>query len=540
MEQSVQYREIHLKRANDECRIMKIVPYTPHARRLAAIIVIVVIAAPGLFAAYAGSCFGSLIAFDSYLGNTPVDYSSLIPANNTELANLASGYEYYLERDNLPINYTLSCVWNESFSAISEYTVTDDGAIWTGMMLAAAVFQYVVAERDGNATEISNATLLLHRLISGVVLLMAVPNGGIGPQYPGILARSVCPDTWDHAHAPIQGLTNEDGVNVFYGKGNYSSWWWVGYPSLDQYSGIIMGLTTAAALIHDDPWVQERVDAMILQIAGYMRETNWCLMDGDNRTTGQSFQYKYEHPSYWLLSILFMASLVDPATYLPLYHQWAYENGYATDAMLQSDLTFFITDNFYTYNINWDILFAMAVFETDPVLKATYQRLVSQVLYPPVRNLRDAWFNLAYLLVMNSTNSNIQKDISDQLMRFGLERIPGQANSTLMPERGLNSTGSFYSGLIPATWPQTTLSGWLAKNPSYPAAAVNPIVSIFGKSTVFLTQPLTVDHMASNEFLFQESPVIYSTYSPANVQQSGLSYLLPYWMARYAGFISGE
>jgi hypothetical protein len=339
-------------------------------------------------------------------------------------------------------------------------------------------------------------------------------------------------------------MTKEDGVNVFLGKGNYSSYWWLGYPSLDQYSGIILGLTTAAALIHDDPWVEERVDAMILQIAGYMRETNWCLIDGGNsttaRTTGQSFQYKYEHPSYWLLSILFMASLVDPATYLPLYHQWAYENGYATDVLLGSELTFFLTDNFYSYNINWDVLFAMAAFETDPVLKAAYQRVVSQVMYPPVKNLRNAWFNLAYLIVMNSTNSNIQKDVSDQLMRFGVERIPGQANSTLLPERGLNSTGSFYSGLVPPSWPRTTFSGWLAKNPLYPATEVNAVAALFAPSTVYLTTPLTIDHMASNEFMFQESPVIYDTYSPANVQQSGLSYLLPYWMARYAGFISGD
>jgi hypothetical protein len=515
----------------------------PHSRKGAwrkAFITLLVILAPASFGCYVFSCAESLGQFASYLGSEPVDYGSLIPANYTKFESMARGFEYYLERDNIPLNYTLSAIWNENFTAIEIYGVSGDAAIWTGMALAMASFKYAAVKRGGSATEIANATRLVRKMADGVSLLLAVPNGGIGPQYPGVLARSVSPKSWNASHPAILGYPygqEADQTDVFDGAGAYSDWFWIGYPSLDQYSGIIMGVTVALAIV-DDPWVHERAKLLAAQMVEHFKRTGWNLADGNGRTTGQSLQYAPEHPGYWLLATLFMGTLADPAAYKDLYYQWAIERGYADYNVLKVDLRMYTLFNYFSMNINWVILYAMATFETYPALRERYQRVMAECMYPVAANHRNAWFNMAYLHVMGKNDSRIQQDVDDQLMRFGVERIPGQPNSTRLPERGLNASGNYYRHLVNGTWPHTTFSSWLTANPLYPQASMNLAAALLDDGE-FLAKPKTVDQYHSVDFLWQRTPYTSSDYSPARRQDSGLAYLLPYWMGRFHGSIPG-
>nr|MDO8083430.1 hypothetical protein [Candidatus Sigynarchaeum springense] len=519
---------------------MKTIPHSRKGTRWKVLGVLFIIIAPASFACYVLSCLESLGQFGSYLGSEPVDYGSLIPADYTKLAGMARGFEYYLERDNFPLNYTLSTIWNRNFTAINDYAVSFDAAIWTGMTLAMASFKYAVAKRGGNATEIENATRLVRKMADGVSLLLAVPNGGIGPDYPGILARSVSPKHWNSSHPPIDGYpygSDADHVDVFDGAGPYSDWFWIGYPSIDQYSGIIMGVTTALAIV-DDPLVHGLMVLLARQMVEHFKRTNWYLVDGNGRTTGQSLHYMVEHPGYWLLATLFMGTLADPVAYRDLYYHWAIDRGYATFDMLRSDFRMFTVFNYFSMNINWVILYAMATFETDAALRGQYQRAMAECLYPLAANHRNAWFNMAYLHVMGVNDSRIQQDVNDQLMRFGIERIPGQPNSTRLPERGLNASGNYYRHLVSDTWPRTTFSSWLEANPLFPQQNVN-LAALLLDETEYLAKPKTVDQFHSVDFLWQRTPYTASDYSPARRQDSGLAFLLPYWMGRFHGSIPG-
>lgn len=509
-------------------------------RKASAIGIIVAIALPATLATYVGACVASLGGFARHLNDSQqLDEGSLIPVNETRLAQMAREYEFYMNRDHLPLNYTLSAYWNATFSSIQAHIVAGDAAIWTGMTLAMAAFNYNVSMREGNESERASATALVHRLVDGVSLLLAVPNGGVGPSHGGILARAVSPKTWNQTNPPIAGFDyagGADNVDVFDGQGDYDDWLYIGYPSLDQYSGIIMGITCAAVLVNDTA-VQARVKLLAAQIIEHFTRTNWNLVDGNARTTGQNFQWMPEHSGFWVLGTLFMGTVTDPATYLPLYHHWAHERGYASRAILATDLSMFTLFNYFSMNINWVILYAMATFETDPWLKARYEWVMTERLHPVVTNHRNAWFNLAYLHVTGREDSAIHRDIGDQLMRFDVERVAGDPNSTRLPERGLNATGNRYEGIVPASWPRITFGDWLAGQSMYPPAGLNLAAGLV--LDAYLARPKTVEHYQSVDFLWQRSPWEEVTSSPARRQDSGLAFLLPYYMARWSGWLGG-
>jgi hypothetical protein len=228
--------------------------------------------------------------------------------------------------------------------------------------------------------------------------------------------------------------------------------------------------------------------------------------------------------------------LADPDAYRDLYYQWAVERGYADYNMLKADLRMYTLFNYFSMNINWVILYAMATFETDPALRARYQRVMAECFYPVARNHRNAWYNMAYLHVMAVNDSLIQNDVEDQLMRFGVERIPGLPNSTRLPERGLNVTGNYYPHLVNETWPRMTFSSWLRTRPLFPQPEVN-VATMLIDDGEFLAKPKTAELYHSVDFLWQRTPYTGSDYSPAVRQDSGLAYLLPYWMGRYHGSI---
>ncbi|MHA1792904.1 MAG: hypothetical protein ACTSVI_09695 [Promethearchaeota archaeon] len=495
---------------------------------------------PIFSATYFYSCFDSIMSFEKNLTSAKIDYSSLIPANYTRLAEMADEFEYYLERDHLPLNYTLSVLWDYNFSAIQYHIVSGDAAIWTGMTLAMTSLRYAVIKRENNDARTSDALKLVKRLVHGVSLLLEVPNGGIGPGYPGVLARSVSPKNWTINNPPIISYpygSSADNINFFDGKGNYSDWFWIGYPSLDQYSGIIMGITLTAALV-DDPWVKEQMKMLGSQVLEHLLKLNWYLADGNGRTTGQTFDYKPEHPSYWVLATLFMGSLVDPSRYETLYYHYALERGYADMSVLRSNLNIFSLFNYYSLNINWVILYAMTMLETHPYLKKIYKELLENNVYPLVKYHRNAWFNMAYLNMIHENNTYIQKDVEDQLMRFDIERIPGDENSTRIPERGVNKTG-YTKELIPESWPRTTFSKWLKNKPQYPSKELNVLTKLFNADQEYLTRPKTVEYYQSADFLWQRTPWEDNTGSPAIRQDSGLDFLLPYYMGRFQGIIKG-
>ncbi len=508
-----------------------------------------------------GIILGFIIIISSYLAGASyiindiiseisegeVDDANFIDPDLPLMQEMSDQFEYYLERDNIPLNYTLTAIWKDTnFTEIDYYRTAGDAAIWTGMMLGSEAFHYAIAKRSGNETARLDALRMVKKILTGVKYLLAVPNGGIGPEYDATLARSVWSPEYSgpriHEVGPEEA--EERPQDVFNGTGPYANWYWKGYPSTDQNCGIIFGITRCAMLVApDDPWVANLTALMSQQYVEYYLRTNWMLTDGNieggRRTTGQEFKISLENSGYWALSILKMAQLANPsnARYNKLYYHYAYERNYAQHLKPRVNLGIFQFYNYFTLNLQWVIMFNLAESETDPYLQRLYQKTVENDFYSITKISRNAWFNIAYLGMMKKNDTFIARDIGDQLMRFGIDRFPN--NLTRVPDRG-----GAMNPYPPSQVGREKMEYWrnyLENNTMGKALYGWWLLSLmFGDdASRLLNSPKTVDQYHAEDFLFQRNPWVTSNNSTeyleytAKRQDSGLAFLLPYYMSLY-------
>lgn len=478
-----------------------------------------------------------------------IDDSEFITADYGRMAELDDIFNYYYLRDNSPLDYVLTVYWKDTtYKEIDRYGTAGDATIWTGMMLAAQSLNYAVAKAGGSQSEISAALELAERALRGVSILIAVPSGGIGEEYPCILSRSVTPKNWmELGNAPVDAFNYDDPSSmdpddIFEGAGAYSDWWWKGYPSTDQWSGIFLGLGMCAGIFMKDnntetAWIRERVKDLAIQIIEGFIKSNWMNLDlsasGNSRTTGQDYKLSVEMTGIWLLSILKMGMMACPERYTELYYHYAIDRNYINS--MEQDLRIFNLMNYYSLNINYNMLVNLVSLEDDPSLRIRYENIVEKIYYPIIRIGRNAWFNLGYLLMMHKTdkaiysddNLLIVKDVEDQMMRFDIPRLPG--GTTRVPERGGDKNPVKYN-LIDPTEPYRA----------------NPVINLlYGflldmYSGQVLEYAKRVDEYHAEDYLWQRTTWETSHSSLYLRQDSGLAYLLPYYIGRYINIFEGR
>ena len=462
-----------------------------------------------------------------------IDTEGFIPPDLDQMEEMAGQFEFYLKENHLPMNYTLSVIWNENFTSIDRYIVQGDACIWTGLTLGTESYRYALALRTNNETEQLEALNMVKRILSGVALLLAVPNGGIGPMFSGILARSVYSP--DYSGPPISGFyPSYNPKDVFNGSGPYQDWLWMGYPSVDQNSGIVFGLTQTAVFVSPhDFWVANLTSLLTQQLTEHFLTTNWLLVDKDGRTTGQDLKISYEESAFALLSMLQMAKLANPSSYryAQFYFHFAYERDYASALKPHFPMVYFNYVNYYTTNLYLNYFYSLAAFESDPYLKTKYIEVIEESFYPAFRVSRNAWFNIVYLGITRKNNTIIAQDIGDQLMRYGISY--GPENRTRIPDRGGNLTS------IPDQqrgW--NTLTKWrnFWNTNKIGEFLYGWMDSLFPTDeSELLNSPKTVDQYQQEDFIWQRSPWLEGHHwgSEENREDSGISYLLVYYMGMY-------
>lgn len=472
-------------------------------------------------------------------------------AHYFRMAEMATDYEDYLYNYHLPFNYTVTVYWDLSkpgvwdevnkdiditATEIARYGTIGDACIWTGMTLAAECFRYAAAKKEGDTVEQAEALRMVKKVLSGVSLLIGVPSGGIGPEYPALLSRSVRPKEYS---GPSFGdgydsyPESHDQWDIFEGKGEYTDWLYKGYPSTDQHSGIFLGLGQCAKLVgQDDPWVWKRVSDLNAQFAEHLTRNNFMIIDssapGYTRTTGQDFKLGLEQSGFWILSILKNAAITNPEKYASLYYHWAVEKNYIN--FLGRDMRFFQYYNFYSLNINYVMITNLVSLEENPVLRARYEKIINDIYYPIIKNSRNAWFNMGYIYMMRDTNSTIslkfQADIKDQLMRYDVPR--GINGTTRLPER----CGEINP--IPDYNREYSVSDLM--NPIQYLLYYS-VLSGIGLDSEVLEYARTVDCWDCEDLHWQRTSWEYGSGWSDGVgyarQDSGLAYLLPYYMGRY-------
>ncbi|TFF88303.1 MAG: hypothetical protein EU548_09030, partial [Promethearchaeota archaeon] len=246
--------------------------------------------------------FGSYVGFALYIIDDISSYTlELLPpntnyftpldqilANQTYLKQMALTFDHQLEEYHLPTNISVDVTFqNDSYDKIQEWHSTDNGALHLGYTLASQCFRYKAAILDGNPIEIENATRMVKKCVSGFSNMLAAPNGGIGPEYPGTPARFVSsPENRKYHEWLFQPHPRH-----FNGTGEYKNWRVRLHTSRDELAGYYLGFASVLKFIdptinENSKWCVERIKLLTEQMIEGFRKTNWLVLGGNGEPTG--------------------------------------------------------------------------------------------------------------------------------------------------------------------------------------------------------------------------------------------------------------
>lgn len=465
------------------------------------------------------------------------DSGSFIPANFTAMAEWADQMELRFEQYHMPSNISLRCTFNGyNYTNVSSYHGTDNVALSTGMALATECFRYRAAVNEGNASLKASATEYITRLLTGFSYLLAVPNGGIGPDYPGSISRFY----WAPDHVTItgyQGVTNwmlnENEERHFNGTGAYQNYRWRGTTSKDEMAGYLFGLGAVIQHCQNESWIFERARLLIAQmIEGYIK-TNWIFINGDGHPVGSDMKSTlFVSGGEWILTLLRIGKTAYPdGRYDALYHFFATKDTYM-NCIARSDALNLIMD-YYAWNFEHKVMFNLITLEDNPRLKNFFINSYVTGIYDKIKYTRSPYFNMMYLVFTGCNDSDIKADVFDQLMRFennqfcrNVNSTPRPANHTINPDiikwRDFvqnNPLGALYE-------PLTLEVGVLSED---------------GRN--YYLEPATVDMLYTNVGNFYESNPHEERSGAIHRDNNGLTegpgncFTVVYWMGRAYGII---
>ena len=149
----------------------------------------------GAFGGFIGFFFNDLAShafdresnfYDPYDPEFPWNSMANITADLDLMDDLADTYQTRQLDYHTPINLSINTdIWNNG--TIRAYHLTDNAGLYTGASLATECLRHTTLTDPG---EIAESLDLIKKLATGLSMLMAVPNGGLGPEFPGqTLAR---------------------------------------------------------------------------------------------------------------------------------------------------------------------------------------------------------------------------------------------------------------------------------------------------------------------------------------------------------------
>ncbi len=469
--------------------------------------------------------------FNYYIGVNTTDF---IEPDYDQMAEWAEILDARFEEIHMPTGIALRCTFTDiEGTDISYYHSTDNVGLSTGLALATYCFKYKAAKDEGNTAQMEQALRIIKGLVGGFSMMLAVPNGGIGPEYPGLPSRFY----WAPENRDVDGfehITNwmtEEHERHYNGSGIYKDYRWRSYTSKDEMGGYFFGLGRCLELVDDD-WVQERVGLLTAQLIEGFIKTNWEVISGDGNPAGTDLKNTL-FSGEWVLSLLNMGKKAYPEIYGELYYEYAAKSQYMNMAIGNNRYNTIM--DYYANSFGHKNVFNLIMLEQDPALKKWYVEQYINGMYDNIRFHRVPYFNMMYLVFSGDDNQSIRDDIFDQLMRFEAYEIEKYGAI-----RNLNATAR-------PSWHQKNpeIEHWreqLASNPIY--SVYQPLTIEFSvvdkDSRAYYLQPLRTEnwinsignYYGSNPF--QERG---STYGNGLSEGCGNTFTVVYWMGRAYGLI---
>jgi len=505
------------------------------------------------FGGYLGACLYIIEDVASFTFNlTPPDTSYFTPLdeiNTTYLEQMAHYYDdqmerYHMKGTNISVNIEFK---NSSYNEVEEWKGTDNGALALGYALASQCFRYKVALMEGNQAELDNATRMVKKMVYGFSNMLAAPNGGIGPDYPGTPARFVCSPESREYHPWMF----DEHPRHFNGTGAYSKWRVRLYTSRDELAGYYIGLACVLKFIDptnntDSEWCVERVKLLVAQLIEGFKKTNWLVVGGNGEPVGSDLNPQLEG-SMWQLTLMRLGATAYPQRYDSLYHHVAskfLELNFAKMGSIWNTVS-----EYYALTFSMTVEYSLIILEDNPQLKHYYIKNFENGFYSYVRYHRNAYYNLIHLAFMTMvsdssvyedpdyTDTTIRHDILDQLWRFktnGWTEGIRNYNISIRP----NSTRSTSNNTeIAKKNDVSSIDKW---NDFFDNHAFGSLFSWLGEQFDYdeplYTLPITVSEYKLDRFLWEHNKFRGEGGTPEGnglEQATPASYLIVYWLARF-------
>jgi len=470
------------------------------------------------------------------------EFYNLADINLTRLEEIGTEFEHVQEK-HLPINLSQTITLNATTGEIIYYHRTDNGALHTSENLIASCFRYASLS---TGPEKDYSLYLIRKMLDGMRLLIEVPNGGLGPEYPGTkIGRFYAPpDKWNDGN---YSWIFDDYFRHFNGTGKYSQWRIRLYTSKDELGGYFGSLAAMLSLV-DVPDIQNITKLIILQAMEGFLSSFWQEMSGDGKPNGVHFQPPSE--AQWKLLLTKMATIVDPdnARYKQLFNYYLTKERRVNRVPFTGKMD--NIDNYYSHYFGNMIILGLFLVEDDPKLLDLYFKNFQEKTYPIYRGHRNGFQNALYLAAAAACSSirpadfdleSIRWDVLDQLWRFAdFNLIPfdtrcGGTNQTT----SRSSLGAEWLEIDPniAQWKNFVDNTWFGGLYKWLTYEIQDAVF----DTRYL-KPATVDMFRPTETIWNKNPYredgvhIFDTTNNVT-QYAGASFTLPYYMLKYFGYL---
>ncbi len=472
-----------------------------------------------------------------------------IEGNQTYLNQMADIYDYQLEKWHVPTNISIDVTFtNDTYSEVEYWHGTDNGNLHLGYTLASQCLRYKYALDNNDLDELNNATRMIKKCVSGFTNMLAAPNGGIGPDYPGMPARFVsAPENrkyheWLFAEHPRH----------FNGTGPYKNWRVRLHTSRDELAGYYLGFASVLKFVDpeandDSRWCVERIGLLAAQMIEGFRKTNWLILGGEGEPVGSDLN-PILGENMWQLTLLRIGATAFPEKYDSLYQYVATKimsmnNGHMGSVSNTAMDT-------YALAFSMDVEFALIMLEDNPLLQYHYIKRFEEGFYSFLRYHRNAFFNIIHLafmtLVQDSSvfedpqynDEKIKWDILDQLWRFNTSGWGNGIRNYNLTMRPNSTRATSLNPEIAAMEISPLNAKWLDffENNVYGTlfSWIGELIDIDKVQYLF---PLTISEMGVHHFLWEHGK-FFGTGGNTALRDNGLkqvipnSYLVIYWMGK--------
>ena len=513
---------------------MKRFEYKQYKKNIAlkTLLVVAILSAPLGFIGYNLRMMDAAASFTFEHEPDPASFFSL---NETELSAAVDELAVLYAKYHMPLNQNVALLFGndpgeggikDSYANISGYIHSDNHALWTGIDYVGWVYQYLAAQQEEDSVREEFALNVLLNLTTGMAKLMKVPNGGLGPDYGGVLARGYAPPDAQEIWPEIF----EDKFKHANGTGQYSDWRYRGYTSNDEFAGYYLFLAIATRYLRHIEYIEEKVSLIVDQICFNMLADNFQAIHTTGATTGADQNPLMFHGGFWIPLLLKLGAIYHPEKYERLYyHHVANEMIYLSN---QEGSRTTVLGSYYPYNFEICIILGFLLIE-DPgtTIWQHYFQGYLDTHWKFTRHHRNAWFNAIFLLILHEnglmdTNLGenldiISLDVQDQLQRLYNQHYPMYRRPTIeLPEE--------YRVLSP----EEILSE---------LGIGEELKDVLGMGNhQYTNKPMTAEYIRPRRWFWNRNP-FHVIEHQGNIRhmEAGSSLFVPYWLLRYLGEIQG-